>query len=69
MMRRPRREPRATFYAIRQRDGRYVSKLGRPIEWDEKLPLTFRFKKDAQRVVKNRLASAVKTLGIKIVRL
>lgn len=66
---RRRRDRPAVFYAIRQRDGRYVSKLGRPIEWDETMPLAFRFKKDAQRVVKNRLASAVKTLGIKIVRL
>lgn len=66
-MPRPRRTRR--FYAIRQRDGRYVSCLDTPIEWSRTMPLAFSKKRDAQQVVSERLDAAVERLGIKIVRL
>ena len=70
-MRGPLRERRAVFYAIRKRDGKYLSREeeGEPVEWSKDHPLAFRSRELAEDTIRRRLHAARYNLGLRIVRL
>ena len=62
----PRR--RSPLFRVVQRDGRAVARVDGPvIEWSDRGGVAFSSEEAAKAFVKVRLASAVRTLGIRVV--
>jgi hypothetical protein len=66
-----RRERRAHFYAIKKRDGKYLSRAdeGELLEWHKDHPLAFHTKAEAEDFVRRHLNAARYNLGLRVVRL